>query len=177
MSTKRKPIPLTKGEDDLFRKLVIQWRIPRGQFKKHPEYLDAFTQLFNDMSGNNYTSVEIYHYMELQQKITGRLEVPWPTFGGAHKRLPSVANNLTTAHMQVLRSLWRKFIMPLGLGTDAFAYRDDLVQLLTREFEKATKLKVPGMMLASIIETERKRGNWLCLKDQGVGFDDLDLIG
>lgn len=174
MSTRRIAIRLTRDLDQMLRRQYKQWRIPRGQLKSHPDYLDAFTEEFNGRAGTNFASSEILHYIDTQQKITARLEEPWPTFAGAHKVLPPVANVFTHEHLAVLKGLWREHIMPLNLGTDGFAYRDNLVELLASRFEKATKLKVPGMILAARIETERKHGNWLCLKN--AGFDDLDLI-
>jgi hypothetical protein len=180
MAARRKPIPLRKDEDKLLRKLYKQWRIPRGQYKKHPDYLAAFTEMFNRLSGNSYDPVQIYHYIETQQKITARLDEPWPTFDGAHKVLPPVETVLNEAHLLVLRQLWIEHVIPLGLGTDAAANRADIVEMIAREFTRLTGLRVPGMLLAMIAETKRKRGEWPRLKDYGdddIGFDDLDKIG
>jgi hypothetical protein len=123
---------------------------------------------------------QVLHYIDTQQKITSRLEEPWPTFAGAHKVLPPVASVLNDAHMLVLRAIWLELIVPMGLGTDSIAYRDDVVALLEREFKRRTGLSVPGMLLAAAAETERKRGDWLRLRDYpdgDVGFNDLDQIG
>lgn len=171
---KRKPIRLTKDQDHYLRKQYKQWGIPRGQYKSHWDYMEAFTERFNAMMGCSFTPNEVYHYIETQQKITSRLEVPWPRFEGAHKRLPPIASVLTPAHLKALRTIWRRFIAPRNLGTDAVAYCEELVQLLSHEFYKATKLHVPGMVLLSAVENERKQGNWDRLKDSG--FDDLDLL-
>ena len=159
----RSKIALTRDEDRLLRKLYIQWRIPRGQFKKHPEYLSEFVKLWNQLSGRDDEDLAVYHYIESEQKHKDRLPEPWPTFNGAYRRLEPMANVVTPEAAKVLRSLYILHVVPLDIGTDGLCYRTDLLELLSNEFYKQTKIRVPGMLLAAFIETEaRARGGAHC---------------
>ena len=136
--------------------------------------------MFNEMTGNCYTPMQIYHYIETQQKITARLEEPWPTFDGAHKVLPPIETALNAATMLVLRAIWIEIAVPRNLGTDAVAYHEDVVLMIEREFARRTGISVPGMLLVAAAESERKRGTWVRLKDHtgaAGDFDDIDMIG
>jgi hypothetical protein len=182
MSERRKKIPLRPDEDRLLRKLYIQWRIPRGQYKSHPVELAAFVQLFNNLSGLSYSALEVLHYIETQQKAGERLKPAWPTFDGNHKKLAPMDKTLSDEEMAALREIWHEHVLPMNIGTDKATFIDSLVTLLEREFAKRTRHMIPGIMLLAIVENERKKGLWLTLrddtqggkKDDGIGFDDMD---
>jgi hypothetical protein len=175
MLKNKTPMRLSVADDQLFRGLYVRWRIPRGQYKKNADYLAEFTGLWNNLSGRHDSAHDVLHYMETQQKITSRLAEPWPTFKGEHRRLPPVADVITPAHAAVVRQLYILHILPLEIGTDSLSYRPELVDLLASEFFKATRINVPGMLLASWIETQRKAGRWITLRNQG--YEDIESIG
>ena len=179
MTKRKKPIRLQLDEDQLFRKLYVQWRIPRGQFKKNPDYLKEFTTTWNSLSGRSDTPTDVLHYMDTKQKQTKRLAEPWPVFKGAHKRLEPVSEVISEAHMAVLRELYKTIVLPQDVGTEGLLYHESIINELQAEFFKQTKISVPGMLLAARIEDERKSGNWITLRDYkqpDLGFSDLDKI-
>lgn len=179
MNRKKMPIRLQKDEDQLFRKLYVQWRIPRGQYKKHPDYLAEFTAVWNDLAGRRDSPIDVLHYMDTKQKQTKRLYEPWPVFKGAYKKLEPVSQVLSEAHMLMLRGLYQQIVLPAHVGTEGLLYQDAVIEELAAAFKKATGLFVPAMMLAARIEAERKSGNWFTLRERSdaLGFDDLDQIG
>jgi hypothetical protein len=174
MPKKIKPLSLQRDEDRLFRKLYIKWRIPRGQFKKHRDYLSEFVRAWNQLSGRSDTDSDVLHYMETQQKITSRLYEPWPKFDGAHKRLPPLVTVMSEEHLTALRALYASVVLPVDIGSDGLSYRDDLMDSLSKEFFKLTNLSVPGPVLAAICESERKGGRLPTIRDSAFG--DLDKL-
>ena len=173
---KKRTIPLSGDEDQLLRKLYKTWKIPRGQYRKHPDYLEKFTDMWNRLSGRRDSAADVIHYVDTQQKIKNRLPEPWPTFDGAYKTLDSPDDALTPAHTEVLCAIYAEHILPLGVGSDSLTYHEDLLALIAREFTASTGLHIVGIVLASYLEGIRKRGDLPRLRDFGAGFEDLDEI-
>ena len=174
---KKKPIPLGREEDALLRSLYSQWRIPRGQFKKHPELLGKFVEKWNLLSGRSDHAHDVLHYIETKQKASGRLPDPWPSFDGAHKRLEPPNVHLSREQWDILADLYEKLVIPLRIGTDKLTYSEELLDSLTSQFSRRARVFVHGLVLASLIEDRRKDNSWVRLRDIGRkndGFDDLD---
>lgn len=181
MPKMKMPIALGADEDHLLRKLYKQWRIPRGQYKSHPDYLSKFVEQWNMLSGRTDPDSDILHYFDTQQKKTKKLPEPWPTFDNKHRKLPPAKILLSPDQMDHLRDIYLTHVLPLKIGTDGLTYRDELLKVIEKDFAKRTGHHIPGMLLAAKIEKERKMGQWLTLRDHGrgddLGFSDLDEIG
>lgn len=176
MVQKKCPIRLQRDEDQLLRTLYTQWRLGRAQYKKRPDYLAEFTRVWNALSGRDDDPIDVYHYIETQQKITKRLEVPWPTFKGAHKRLPPLKDVFGPEGTLALISLYQQHVQPLEIGTDSLMFHPEVTEMLSKEFFKATGIDVPGAMLVAKLEQERKSGHTPTLRDSGLGFNDIDEV-
>lgn len=173
MPADNKPIRLSENEDALLRRLYSNFRIPRDQYKKRPEDLAALTKTWNDLSGRKDAGTELVRYIQNQQKAKGRLETPWPTFNGAHERAPAISGTLSDEQLAALRDAYSDIVLPLGLGTDAVMWNDDVVSALANEFTRLTGKILPGSFLLAIAEEKRKRGLWFKVGRGGLGFDDL----
>jgi hypothetical protein len=180
MPAKEFPIRLSPEEDALLRKIYVQFRIPRDQYKRRPEELAAFIHRWNKLSGRDDEPGEVIRYIRNQQKAKSRLPVPWPTFKGTHKRAPEPSVHLDDKQLTALREIYAEIVIPLKIGVDMVEANEELCSRLSKEFAKRTGLIVPELTLVAIAEDKRKRGEWFRVGrqgwSQGIGFDDMDQI-
>jgi hypothetical protein len=180
MPGRKKPIPLGKHEDRLLRRLYVGFKVPTDQFKKRPEDLEKFMEMWNNLAERADAPETILHYMVTKRKAGKKLTPRWPVFGGKHRTAPSTAELLNEKEWVILRQVYSDEILSLGLGTDNLAFRPDLCDLLEQEFARRAGRIVPGLLLAAAIEAKRKRGEWLTLRDDyidpSIGLKDVDKI-
>lgn len=180
MGANEKPIRLTTEEDGLLRKIYVQFRIPRDQYKRRPKDASAFISRWHKLSGRDDEMEQVVRYMKNQQKATARLQEPWPTFNGSHKRAPDSARELSKEQLVILRDIYEALVLPLGLGVDAVEADADLCSTIAKQFAKHAGLVVPAMELVSIAEDKRKRGEWCTVGgpgfSRGIGFTDMDQL-
>lgn len=176
MSAPNKPIRLSENEDALLRRLYVNFRIPRDQYKKRPEDLAALEKTWCDLSGRSDAGTELVRYIQNQQKAKRRLKVAWPVFDGMHERSPAISGTLSDEQMAALKIAYASTILPLGLGTDAAIWNDEVVIALASEFMRLTGRIIPGILLLAIAEEKRKRGLWAKVgrnRGSDLGFSDL----
>jgi hypothetical protein len=170
------PIRLSEHDDGLLRILYVRFGIPRDQYKKRPEDSARFEREWRRLSGRNDTMPELVRYMQNQQKAKRRLRVPWPVFNGSHKKAPALSGILDEREMEALKAAYVLVVLPLGIGTDAAAWTDEVITELARQFTKRTGRIVPGLTLMAIAEEKRKRGLWFKLRRGREEFGGLDEV-
>ena len=173
---------LSEAERELLRSLYVEWRHPRGHYKRSPSLLAAFTQLWNRLAERADEETQLLRYMDNQQKTKGN---SWPVFNGKHRQLPAASASTATLsdeQLKVLRNLYILLVVPEDVGTEGLVYQSEILERLTSAFRDETGQEVNPLVLAAIIEEKRKAGQWVRLCDHrssddgDFGFDDLDAI-
>lgn len=180
MPERKKPIPLSGADDRLLRRQYTTWRIPTDQFKKRPEDLAKYMEMWNNLSERDDAPEDILHYMITKRKAGERLIPRWPVFEGKHRTAPTTSGLLNEKEWKILEQVCLDELIARGLGTDNLAYRPELCDIIEEEFARRAGRVIPGLLLAAAIEARRKRGEWLTLRDDyndpDVGFGDIDEI-
>jgi hypothetical protein len=184
MSGPNRPIRLTPELDRLLREVYVQIGVPRDQYKRRPKELALLGSRWRKLSGRDDSPEELVRYIKNQQKAKTRLlargDAPWPTFNGAHKRKPAPSVILTDEQLEILRHIYEKMVVPLGIGVDLVEADAQLCKAISKEFAKQTGMVVPGLTLVSIAEDKRKRGLWFKVgrggADRGIDFADMDKL-
>lgn len=136
----------------------------------------ALVDEFNRLTGLDETGEQLIRYIKNQQKATARLEVPWPTFKGAHKRTEAVSHQLDDDQLLALRDIYQELVVPLGIGVDLVEANRDLCDAIANQFAKRTGIRLPALTLISIAEDRRKAGEWFTVGRHGSSFADLDAV-
>jgi hypothetical protein len=171
-----KPLSLNPEQDGILRRSYFKRRIPRDQYKRRPDDLADLVAEFNRLTGLDESGEQLVRYIKNQQKAKRRLQVPWPTFEGAHKKAPPLSHTLDDKQLEVLMDIYERVVLPLQIGTDSAEASRAVCDMLAKEFARRTGIVMLGLNLLSIAEEKRKRGEWYTVGKRGAAWGDLDQV-
>ncbi len=93
----------------------------------------------------------------------------WPKLGAKAKKFHSVLNLLTSEELATLRQVY----LDLDRTSDEYLFDRQMMDDLANRFKGLTGKRISGSVLAAVIVAQRKRGNWVKIREP---FGDIQAI-
>ncbi len=165
---RKRAIALNPAERQTLVRLYLERRIASDRYQHRPRDLTSLTNAFCGLTGRADSPQEILHYMRTQRK-----NGTWPTFDGAHLRLPTLLGELIDD--ELIPALIEVYVA-IGVAVDNYGHDRDLALKLERRFTEATGVRKSGVMLATVLMELRKDSKLPKIgpRPDDKGFTDLD---
>jgi hypothetical protein len=137
--------------------LYCHYTTATDQLKRSPVVLSRITAAFNNMTGCDFDSGTLLRYM-----VNRRKNKDWPCLGDRAQRLAPLTSVLTETQLTILEAIY----VERDVTSDEYLFNPAFAKALVNEFAKRAGVIVPAATLISVIFAKRKRGDWVCIREE-----------
>jgi hypothetical protein len=165
-------LQLNLEQDKALRQLYRFYKVTTDNLPRVPRILGDLAGQFDALTDRNDSPEDLLHYM-----VTRRKDGLWEKLG----RVPQPEEaysvvKLDAEHWPHLDAIYEE----LQIGSDNFAFDEDLAAKFSREFARRTGRVVPALVLAAAVIARRKNSGLKTLKpkkdENDLGFRDIDEV-
>lgn len=152
------------GEKKLLEDLYELHGVATDQLRRDQATLLQIARAFNRMTDREESPSDILRYM-----INRRKGKDWPCLGDKAKKFEPLSELLSETELEILKNVYISFDVP----SDEYLYRPKLARQIANRFNGLTGLSIHPNVLVAIIMAKRKRGLWICIREE---FGDIDQV-